>query len=40
MQQFLADKEGAIDRRTLVNVRYCLDLVLLVMGEIRLTDLD
>ena len=40
MQQFLADKEGAIDRRTLVNVRYCLDLVLLVMGEIRLTELD
>ena len=24
MQQLLADKEGAIDRRTVVNVRYCL----------------
>ena len=40
MQQFLADRDGTVDKRTLLNVRYCLDLVLLVMGDIRLAELD
>ena len=40
MQQFLADRDGTVDKRTLLNVRYCLDLVLLVMGDMRLAELD
>ena len=40
MQQFLDDRAGTVDRRTLLNIQYCLDLVLLVIGDVRLTDLD